>query len=84
MLEQNDVVTIQCPSEKKYPAFHKAYHGRRARVVSPCKAVVSDDFLPSNATATPLSKYMHIDVSAKGEAPIVINVERRWLARISA
>lgn len=58
-------VRINCPSAKKYPSFHRAFHGRLGRVVAD---LVTTDFVA-------------IDISRDGESVPFINVDRNWLMR---
>jgi hypothetical protein len=86
MLKQGDKVVIRCPSgtDKKYPAFYRAFNGVRGRVVG--------DVVDSNRAFVDPIKYtqpertvggfVRIDISATKHEQRHITVERLWLSRL--
>ena len=82
MLKQGSLVFINCPSERAYPSFHKAFHGRRGRVVGDVTAQggMIVEWLSQPHVEKACSALLRVDVSGPADKEkIVITVLRRWL-----
>lgn len=85
MLKMNDKITIRCPAgtERKFPAFFRAFEGRKGRVVG--------DVVDNNRVFVDPIMYRHpdhevggwvrVDISNDPKTHLYISVDRRWLAK---
>ena len=71
-IKQGDKVTVRCPSERRYPNFHRAFHGKPGHVVGVSKFHFDERGLPI---------YLEVNLANAGDAEKqTIVVERNWLA----